>query len=67
MRRKERVQGSAKMEEEMVWEILKQRTLKNSEESGNPAAWKINLRRSWIVGKRGEEGTKSCERRIEAA
>ena len=45
MRRKERVKGRAKIEEEMVWEILKLRTVKNSEEGGKPAAWKRILSR----------------------
>lgn len=58
MRRKERVKGRAKIEEEMVWEILKLSTEKKSEEGGKAAAWKSMVSRLWIFGKRGEEGTK---------
>lgn len=43
-RKKERVKGRAKIDEEMVWEILKLRTLKKSEEGGNSAAMKMALR-----------------------
>lgn len=45
MRRKVRVKGNVKMEEEIVWESLILRMVKNSELGGKPAASKRVRRR----------------------
>ncbi|KAL4348113.1 hypothetical protein GQ457_17G017230 [Hibiscus cannabinus] len=66
-RKKERVKGRAKIDEEMVWEILKPRRVKKLEDGGNSAAMKRAVRWVWMAGKRGEKGTKNCERRRESA
>lgn len=66
MRRKERVKGRTRMEEVMVWEILRLRIVKSGDEGGNPAAWKREVRWLWVVKRRGEEGRRDCERRSAA-
>ncbi|KAF2316068.1 hypothetical protein GH714_040863 [Hevea brasiliensis] len=65
-RKKVRVKGSVKMDEEIVWESFRLRNLKNSDEGGNPAALKRFSKRLYIVGKRDvEDGTSASESIIE--
>lgn len=45
MRKKVREKGNVRMEEEMVWESLRLRMVKNSEDCGKPAASKRVWRR----------------------
>lgn len=64
-RRKVRVKGSVKIEEDMVWESLRLRKLRSSEE-GNPAASKRVCKRLNIVGNEEEdELIKTWDRRTD--
>lgn len=66
IRKKVRVKGSERIEEEMVWESFWVKIVKNCEEGGKPAASKRLWRRLWIVGNRDEvEGTIAWEIRTE--
>lgn len=51
----------------MVWESLRLRIANSSDEGGKPAARKTDLKRPWTDGKRDDEETRGCERRVETA
>lgn len=66
MRRKVREKGSVREKDEIVWESFRQRTVKNCEDGGKPAASNRASRRVWIVERKevAEKG-RVCERRME--